>query len=358
MKFLRIVGARPQFMQVKPLHEELTSRGHEEIILHTGQHYDDKMSNQFFIDLDLHNADINLNIGSGNHGSQTGKMLIEIERHLEANKYDAVIVDGDTNSTLAGALCAAKLHIPVIHIEAGMRSFNKKMPEEINRILTDHLSSILFCPSEVSKNNLSNEGFTDGVYVVGDVLAECFNLYKDKAMDLCEVILKKFNIKKDKFFLLTMHRAENINDNKRLYFYLNYISKLQYPIIWPLHPHTKKKLYEYGFDEIINKNPFILIEPVGYLDMLALEYLSNMILTDSGGVQREAYHWRKPCIILRDTTEWVEIVQNGWGQLLTPDTALVDIWKDRKPVDENEYDIYKSFGVSKRIVDILEDCIG
>ena len=194
LKLIRLVGARPQFMQAKPLRQELQKRGHQEILLHTGQHYDDFMSQKFFIDLNLTNADINLGVGSGNHGEQTALMLQGIEKYLLQDKYDAVVVDGDTNSTLAGALAASKLHIPIVHVEAGMRSFDKHMPEEINRILTDNVSQLLFCPSLVSQNNLLNENIVKGVHISGDLLAQCFYEFQEKALNRVEKNLKEYNL--------------------------------------------------------------------------------------------------------------------------------------------------------------------
>lgn len=354
LKLLRVVGARPQFMQVKPLRTELQKRGHNEVILHTGQHYDDLMSKKFFEDLDLPKADINLGVGSGPHGQQTARMIEGIENHLLNQRYNAVVVDGDTNSTLAGALSAAKLHIPVVHIESGMRSFDKKMPEELNRILTDHMSDLLFCPSEVSKNNLKNEGIEKGVYIVGDVLSQCFQSYKIKAMTIMDDVLKRYRIENGKYALLTLHRAENINDKIKLEEYLKKIATSPWPIIWPIHPHTQKQLADFGLDYLICNKPFIIINPVGYIEMLALEGGSIKILTDSGGVQREAYYWRKPGVILRDSTEWVEIVIHGMAYLFTPEQDATKLWQ--MPCSEIEHceDFYGTNSVAEKIVDVLE----
>jgi UDP-GlcNAc3NAcA epimerase len=209
LSLLRVVGARPQFMQVKPLRRELELRGHRETLLHTGQHYDDNMSRQFFADLELPEADINLGVGSGTHGEQTARMIEGIESHLLSHRYDALVVDGDTNSTLAGALAAAKLHVPVVHIEAGMRSFDKNMPEEINRVLTDHVSSLLFCPSETSHRNLHCEGIRQGVYLVGDLLAQCFNEFRRKAEARLRDVLARYGLSPMGYVVLTLHRVEN-----------------------------------------------------------------------------------------------------------------------------------------------------
>jgi len=355
LKLLRIVGARPQFMQVKPLHEELKKRGHQEVILHTGQHYDDPMSKQFFIDLDLPNADINLKVGSGNHGEQTARMMQGIEAHLCKYKYNAVIVDGDTNSTLAGALVASKLQIPVVHVEAGMRSFDKKMPEEINRILTDRVSEVLFCPSKVSQDNLKNEGITKKVYVVGDLLAQCFYEFKEQALLRVKNNLEKYSFKKNDYILLTFHRAENVDSPERCEAYLKAIATSPLPVVFPIHPRTKKNLAQFGLDKLVSQKPFHLIPPVGYLDMLALESASAKILTDSGGVQREAYHWRKPAVILRDRTEWTEIIESLWARLYTPEQNFSCLWEFPNPANLTSENFYGSTEVASKIVNLLEE---
>ncbi len=355
LQLLRIVGARPQFMQAKPLRQELEKRGHNEILIHTGQHYDDAMSRKFFIDLNLPEADINLGVGSGSHGEQTAEMIKGIETHLLAHKYDAVVVDGDTNSTLAGALAAAKLHVPVVHIEAGMRSYDKKMPEEINRILTDHISSLLFCPSQTSCRNLSAESITNGVYVVGDLLAQCFVGFRRKAKALVESILRKYSLKEGQYILLTLHRAENVDQKDRIEGYLRSIATSPWPVIWPIHPRTEKGLARFNLDYIVRKKPFVIIPPVGYLEMLALESASIKILTDSGGVQREAYHWRKPGVILRDSTEWPEIVETGWASHYLPEQDPLILWEIPDISALTQDDLYGSEEVAARIIDILED---
>lgn len=358
LKILRIVGARPQFMQAKPLHQELIRREHEETILHTGQHYDDCMNRQFFIDLELPEADINIGVGSGSHGEQTANMMTGIEAHLEHNRYDAVIVDGDTNSTLAGAVVAAKMHIPVVHVEAGMRSFDKKMPEEINRILTDHVSTLLFCPSDVSRKNLEAERITSGVHVVGDLLAQCFIDFKEKALSLREEVLRKHGLKESEFVLLTLHRAENVDDSERLGKYLKEISTCPWPVVWPIHPRTLKNIDNSALSEMISSFPFRTITPVGYLEMLALESASVKILTDSGGVQREAYHWRKPGVILRNSTEWTEIVDAEWAFLYPPDDNPLKLWEIPDISTLEQRNLYGATDVAMRIVDIMEKALG
>lgn len=354
LNLLRIVGARPQFMQAKPLTHELQIRGHKEKLLHTGQHYDDCMSQQFFQDLRLPYAHINLGVGSGNHGEQTALMLRGIEKHLLENQYDAVIVDGDTNSTLAGALAASKLHIPVVHVESGMRSFDKKMPEEINRILTDNVSQLLFCPSIISKNNLSQEGIVKGVYVSGDLLAQCFYEFREEALIRVHQNLQQYELKQDKYVLLTLHRSENVDNRQVLQDYLKAIATSPWTVIFPIHPRTYKNIVAFNLEHIIQQKPFKLIPPIGYLDMLALESCSIKILTDSGGVQREAYHWRKQGVVLRDTTEWVEIIDSGWASLYLPGQDISSLWEIKDTRDLFDGEIYGSTSVAQKIVDIME----
>lgn len=349
---MRVVGARPQFMQVKFLRGELELRGHKEVLLHTGQHYDDNMSRQFFEDLGLPQADINLHVGSGLHADQTGKMMTGIERELLDNPYDALVVDGDTNSTLAGALAATKQHVPVIHIEAGMRSFNRIMPEEINRVVTDHVSSLLFCPSDISFENLKAEGIVNNVSITGDLLTECFYHFKPRALDRVDTVLGKLGLEKDKYVLLTMHRAETLKTEGWLHNYLQMIKTSEYPVVWPLHPHTRKIIEQQGQLGLVESSPFVTIEPVGYLDMLALQSGANYILTDSGGVQREAFHWRKPCTVLRESTEWLEIVRAGYARLV-PGNAVQNIWFRDIPSNP-EWFPYGKDQVSKHIVDYIE----
>ena len=355
LKLLRIIGARPQFMQARPLSQELKKRGHKEILLHTGQHYDDRMSQQFFRELNLPTADINLDVGSSHHGKQTALMLQGIEKHLLDHEYDAVVVDGDTNSTLAGALSASKLHIPVVHVEAGMRSFDKKMPEEINRILTDHVSQLLFCPSAVSKNNLAQENIINGVYISGDLLAQCFFEFREQALSRVEKKLQQYKLKKDQYILLTLHRAENVDNREILKDYLTAITTSPWPVVFPIHPRTHKKIIEFNLEHIIREKPFQLIEPIGYLDMLALESASLKILTDSGGVQREAYHWQKRGIILRDTTEWTEIIDSNWASFYLPGDNPVNLWEICETSLLSNQQFYGSTNVAQKIVDVMEE---
>ncbi|MBU3184364.1 non-hydrolyzing UDP-N-acetylglucosamine 2-epimerase [Clostridium estertheticum] len=318
MKILTVVGARPQFIKAAAV-SNIIRKEHEEILVHTGQHYDENMSKIFFEELNIPKPDYNLGVGSGGHGKQTGNMLIELEELYEKEKPDMVLVYGDTNSTLAGALCASKLLIPVAHIEAGLRSFNMTMPEEQNRILTDHISKYLFVPTASAIENLSNEGVTSGVYNVGDVMYDATlnfsKLSKEKSK-----IMKELNLKQEEFILATIHRAENTNDINRLRNIIEALNESGQQVILPLHPRTKKYMDDYNLS--FNKN-IKIIDPVGYLDMISLEMHCRKIITDSGGVQKEAFFMNKPCITMRDETEWVETVQNGWNIVVGTNKAKI-----------------------------------
>ena len=331
MKIVTIVGARPQFIKaaaicraIQKINERSQTRLYEkrriqEILVHTGQHYDYMMDKVFFEELKLPKPDYHLGVGSGSHAKQTGKMLERIEMVLEKERPERVIVYGDTNSTLAGALAAAKLKIPVAHVEAGLRSYNQGMPEEINRLLTDHLSTFLFCPTDQAVGNLLKEGIKDGgrriVKNVGDVMYDSI-LYYSKLAQKKSSILSDLGLFTPNYYLATLHRAENTDDPRRLKSIcraLNEIGK-RTPVILPLHPRTKKVMKAYRlFFEFKNIN---FIGPVSYLDMVKLEKNAGAILTDSGGVQKEAYWFGVPCLTLREETEWVETIKSGWNVLV------------------------------------------
>jgi len=347
-KIISIVGARPQFIKLAPLSKELRKSGFKEIIVHTGQHYDDNMSELFFKELEIPEPDYNLGIGSGSHGEQTGKMLIAIEDILLKENPDLVIVYGDTNSTLAGALASSKLHIPLAHIEAGLRSFNKNIPEEINRIVADHLSDLLFAPTETAVENLKREGIEKGVYLVGDIMFDAL-MHFSKIGEKKSKIIEILNLKPKEYYLATIHRAENTDNYERLKNILEALSNLDKPVVFPVHPRTKNKIAEYKLEYLLKKS-LVVIEPVGYLDMISLERNAYAILTDSGGVQKEAFWLKVPCITLRDETEWVETVRYGWNRLVGADKGkILDEVLNIKPGDgildfSNEYSAAKICG--------------
>lgn len=308
MKILTVVGARPQFVKAAAVSRVLRER-HTEVLVHTGQHYDESMSKVFFRELGIPEPDYNLEVGSAGHSTQTGEMLIRLEPIFEKEKPDWVLVYGDTNSTLAGALVASKLHIPVAHIEAGLRSFNREMPEEINRVVTDHISQLLFCPAQKAADNLKLEGVTSGVHIVGDVMHDAV-LRHSEAAEKKSAILNSLELSSKQYLLATVHRASNVDDADKLFNILKTFAMLGETIVFPVHPRTRKAIQSAGF--LLGKN-IKLIEPVGYLDMLWLEKNARMILTDSGGVQKEAYWFGTPCVTLREETEWVETVESGWN---------------------------------------------
>jgi UDP-GlcNAc3NAcA epimerase len=315
-KILTVVGARPQFIKAAVVSRALKATDWAtEVIVHTGQHYDPDMSDVFFSEMDIPTPGHNLEVGSGMHGAQTGRMMQAIEQVCLNEKPDCVLVYGDTNSTLAGALVAAKLHIPVAHVEAGLRSFNKQMPEEINRICTDHVSDLLFAPTETARNNLLREGFSEAkIAMSGDVMLDAALFYGER---IGSDYLKTIGVAPAEYVLATIHRAENTDSPERLESILTALADISetIPVILPLHPRTRKLLEQRGW-----KNPhpesLRIINPVGYLQMVCLEKNCHMIATDSGGVQKEAYFFQKPCITLRDETEWVELVDAGYNILV------------------------------------------
>lgn len=341
-KIVSIIGARPQIIKAAALSRAIKnhfSKEIEEIIVHTGQHYDANMSEVFFTELNIPKPDYNLNVGSGRHGEQTAKMIQGIEEILLHTKPNAIVLYGDTNSTLAGAIAASKIHIPIIHIEAGLRSFNKKMPEEINRIMCDHASTLLFSPTSTGYQNLINEGFKENntgfvnadspkIYHCGDVMYDNSLYFSNLAKEQSQV-LKVNNLEPGKFILGTIHRDHNTDDVHRLssiFEALLEISKNE-KLILPLHPRTKKKMNEVLSDDLNDKisaqENLILIAPVSFLDMVLLEESSSLIITDSGGVQKESYFFKKPCIILRPETEWVEIVASGSAIICDADKTKI-----------------------------------
>ena len=320
MKIVSVVGARPQFVKCAPVSRELR-KNHTEILVHTGQHYDPEMSDVFFDELQIPKPDFHLGVGSGSHGKQTGEMLTKVEEVLLKEKPDLVLVYGDTNSTLAGALAAVKLQIPVAHIEAGLRSFDRTMPEELNRVVIDHLSDLLFCPTQTAVDNLRNEGITRGVHLVGDVMVDALVFNKDIAEE-CSTIIERLGLASKQYLVLTVHRPANTDSCERMENIIGAVGEAGVPVIFPVHPRTKKCLEEYLMWDRLPAN-IIITEPLGYLDMLKLMRHAAKILTDSGGIQKEAYMLGVPCITLRDVTEWLETVAKGWNVLVGTDKGKI-----------------------------------
>lgn len=313
---LTVIGARPQFIKASPVSRALRDVGLDECIVHTGQHFDALMSDVFFDELDIPKPAHNLEVNSLGHGAMTGRMLEKLEAVMVAEKPAMVLIYGDTNSTVAGALAAAKLHIPVAHVEAGLRSFNRRMPEEINRVVADHVSELLFCPTATAVANLSNEGLTRGVHAVGDVMFDTTVAAVKRAEGRSD-ILKTLGLKPRSYAVSTIHRAENTDDSARFARILAWIEQAakSSPIVMPLHPRTRKLMAATG----AKLDGVHIIEPLGYLDMTWLVHNSTGVFTDSGGLQKEAYFHRVPCVTLRDETEWVETISAGWNRLWTVD---------------------------------------
>lgn len=329
-KIVTIVGARPQFVKAAVVSRAISSHRDdiEEVLVHTGQHYDANMSAVFFDELDIKRPTHNLGIGGGSHGQNTGRMIEHIESLLEIEKPDWLLVYGDTDSTLAGSIAASKLHIPVAHVEAGLRSFNRRMPEEINRLLTDHVASLLLVPSERARRNLSDEGIVgEKVKVVGDVMFDAALYYRNKAR---RPSASEFDrLKECEFVLCTIHRAENTDSLERLQSILLGLSALPTAVVLPLHPRTRKRMHD---SNIKFPENVCVIDPVGYLEMVWLEVNCGMVLTDSGGVQKEAFFHGKPCITLRDETEWVELLEIGANRLVgASSTALEEAYHQMLP---------------------------
>lgn len=323
MKILTVLGARPQFIKASVVsHFIATLPKVDEVVVHTGQHFDSNMSDVFFQELGMETPAYHLDIHGGGHGDMTGRMLIEIEKVLIQERPDVVLVYGDTNSTLAGALAAVKLHIPVAHVEAGLRSFNMAMPEEVNRILTDRVSRWMFTPTATAADHLKAEGVNvASIIPVGDVMYDVAKFHGER-VDASGRIMEKLGLKQAGYVLATVHRAENTDDPARISAIVAGFRDLSsdLPIIWPVHPRTRAVLHKRG--ELANMPENLhLIDPVGYLDMVQLEKHAALIATDSGGVQKEAFFYGVPCVTLRDETEWVELVEAGWNRLVSPNVA-------------------------------------
>ena len=330
MQIISVVGARPQFVKVAMVAEALRlSNAHRSphhqvthTVIHTGQHYDQSMSDVFFRELPIPTPEYNLEVGSGSHGKQTAALLERTEQVLLKSRPDVVVVYGDTNSTIAAGLAAVKIGIPVAHVEAGLRSFNRQMPEEINRVATDHISDLLFCPTETAVQNLRREGITQSVFLSGDVMLDAVLSFRCVAREQSK-ILPELALSAKSYVLLTIHRAENTDSSERIKEVLDFLLEIKYPVVFPMHPRTKSRLQrepglaDYG-KRLEQSENIRVIDPVSYLDMLALEDGARLILTDSGGVQKEAYFLEVPCLTVRGETEWAETLIDGWNQLIEP----------------------------------------
>lgn len=316
MKIVTVVGARPQFIKAATVSRAIAEQGDcVEVMIHTGQHFDANMSDVFFQELEIPKPAYSLGVGGGTHGQNTGRMIEAIEAVLLKERPDAVLVYGDTDSTLAGALAAAKLHVPIVHVEAGLRSFNRAMPEEINRKLTDHLSDLLLTPNQQGIQNLALEGITGSQVInVGDVMFDAA-LYFGERAEKTSKILQTLSLEPKEYWLATVHRQENTDDPQRLQRIFDGLARSAKKVVLPLHPRTRNRLADQG---IVMPGNIVLVEPLGYIDMVMLEKHAALIVTDSGGVQKEAYFHRVPCLTLRDETEWLELIDMGWNRLASP----------------------------------------
>ena len=350
MKVASVVGARPQFIKAAPVSREIRRRN-TEVLIHTGQHYDEAMSDVFFTTLEIPSPDYNLAVGSGSHAHQTGEMLIRLEEVLLKEAPDVVLVYGDTNSTLAGALTAAKLHLPVGHVEAGLRSFNRRMPEELNRIVADHLAALLFCPTQTAVDNLKREGIEKGVHLVGDVMYDIALASAQEARK--RDIVHRLGLEPKGYVLATVHRPANVDERVPLESVLRAFAGCGETVVFPVHPRTRKMIKQFGLAQGLPPS-VVLIEPVDYLDFLALLIEAKKVATDSGGVQKEAYFFGIPCVTLRDETEWMETVEDGWNAVVGTDTRdVVDAIRNFNPQGTKS----KSFGdghAAERIAKLLE----
>jgi UDP-GlcNAc3NAcA epimerase len=343
MRIATVVGARPQFVKAAPMSVELSRCGIKEIGIHTGQHFDENMSGVFYRELGIPKPEHMLNINGGSHGEMTGRMLTAIESVLLESRPDAMLVYGDTNSTLAGALAAVKLHIPVIHVEAGLRSFNRSMPEEINRVLTDHMSALLFCPTTASVSNLADEGITNGVHNVGDIMYDATLKMTPIALRSSRV-LDRLKLAPKSFCLATIHRAENTDSPKALRAATDYLKEIAagLHVVLPLHPRTRSAVEKVGIS--LDATNISVVEPLSYFDMQVLLSVASLVVTDSGGVQKEAYFHRVPCVTMRSETEWVETIESGWNRLwIGPN------YHERRDIDE-----YGAGQTAKLITQIIQ----
>ena len=360
MKITLICGARPNFVKIAPITRAIDKHNAsgkatsiQAILIHTGQHYDYEMSQVFFEDLQLAEPYVHLSVGSGTHAEQTGKALVDIERVLMREKPDVVVVVGDVNSTMAAALAAVKLHISVAHVEAGVRMYDMHIPEEVNRVLTDHVSSLLFAPTQTAADNLKKEGITKGVHLTGDTMLDSF-LHFSIVAERDSKILSKLSLRRKGYLLATVHRASNTDDEQHLKNIVDAFLNVEELVVFPLHPRTEKCLKQYGLHDRLKTAPNLrVIEPVGYLDSITLTRNARRVLTDSGGLQKEAYFARVPCITLDETTAWVETVDDGWNTLVGSNKErVIQAVRDFEPSGKQR-DVFGGGEAAERIVEIL-----
>lgn len=354
MKIVTVVGARPQFIKSAPVSKAITNAGHQEYLLHTGQHYDYGMSKIFFDEMGIQEPAINLGVGSGTHAQQASKMLVGIEKVLMSHKPDIVLVYGDTNSTLAGALATAKLQINLAHIEAGLRSYNRLMPEEHNRVLTDHCSNLLFCPTKTAVDNLAREGILNGVHLVGDTMYDAVLQFGEIAKRNSK-ILQTLKINPNEYLLTTIHRAYNTDTPEVLSEILSVFRQVDEIIVFPIHPRTLHAINVRNLQIPVNVK---VIDPVGYLDMLMLEQNARAILTDSGGMQKEAYFFQIPCLTLRPETEWIETLASGWNHLVGVDADIInDAIRNLETPNRSPVQAFGDGFAANKIVSIISNCM-
>lgn len=359
MRVLSIVGARPQFVKLAPIAHAFEKVGIEHVIVHTGQHYDPMLSDVFFEDLKIPAPDVHLGVGSGSHGKQTGAMLAELDDVLTKYKPDWVLVYGDTNSTLAGALSAVKLHYPVAHLEAGLRSFNRAMPEEINRVLTDHASDLLLTPTTVGAEHLADEGLEDKTVVVGDVMTDVLFSVRDQVKDDASPVMKELGLGEGEYSLATIHRAENTDDKDRLEAVLDSLGNVDHPVVLLAHPRLVAKCKEHGL-ELSNKKPrgnLLVHPPLAYPELIASALHARGVVTDSGGLQKEAFLLRVPCTTVRPQTEWVETVELGWNVLVEPGQTLINAASRPAPTEPDPAVAhpYGDGNAAKKVAEVLAE---
>ena len=354
MKVVSVIGARPQFVKAAAVSRVLRLQ-HEEVLVHTGQHYDYQMSGVFFEGLELPHPDVNLGAGSGSHAAQTAAMLVGLEQRIDAERPDWVVIYGDTNSTLAAALAAAKLCVPIAHVEAGLRSFNRRMPEEINRVLADHASDLLLCPSQQAITNLTTEGVSGNVHLVGDVMLDVLRWAEPRAEALAPATLGRLGLAPKGYLLATVHRAENTSDRESLLRIMGALNALDEPVVFPVHPRTRRILDEL---DVRLKPHVALIDPLGYLEMIALVSHARLVLTDSGGLQKEAYWVGVPCVTMREQTEWTETVEAGWNVTVgTDENAIISAVEAFRP-PQSRPPLYGDGCAAQRCVELLETSRG